>query len=580
MSELSDLKNIAQQAAAGNLEENQPTYTPNNESPDTSLTTNNDLVRNVGDTQVIINKNAKPNNGISTVYIADPINNVGTSTGRPNYNIDITTGTPGEPNLPFNYWNNQPVTTPINDQMNGGVKPSMLCIEDPSILETVTSPTEGMPNTEPPIKPEELDMLKQAYPDKSEDEINRNASSLLKSFNNIKKELIINVGLTPEEAITATINRIKKDTSSSNVTEDEKQSVAEVIIDKSADVNDLGLTKEEHMKLQKVKKVNLIVIDDIELASIDVERPAENHKIDYIKSIEGTLSKYGVPLPTLGDFVLFKGAQILQMANLVNYEDSSSVEILSTRASFIYDKLLGGSVLKKYDENGKVIMQYNEFINKFPYFDMNMAIFGILCASSAEEQSTSMECTSCKHTYDQTYNVKQVLKNDNIPDNFKDRIDNILGYKNNPKEIKLLYDNLRKATRYKSPFTNNIYEISYPSIARAIEVMGYSDKNENKSNNYAAPIAMYLSNLYIFNPNTGKYIQISSDELDTMIETLSTLTNDDFQLILKQVREYIYEPAFAIKATCPSCGATSTLDISIDDLIFLRAQDLPAEILG
>lgn len=538
MSELTDLKNIAQQAAAGNLE--------NNSTINTNTT--DDVVRNVGDTPIIINKNARPHN-IDRVIPNDYWN---------------TTGTPS--NMNINY-----TGTPIN--------PSMVGLDDTSILETVTSPTEGLPNTEPTIKPEEFDMLKQAYPNKTEEEINKNASNLLKSFNSIKKELIINAGLTPEEATTATINRIKKEEESSNEGEENK-SVADVIIDKSADVNDLGLTKEEHMKLQKVKKVNLIVIDDIELASIDVERPAENHKIDYIKSIEGTLSKYGVPLPTLGDFVLFKGAQILQMANLVNYEDSSSVEILSTRASFIYDKLLGGSVLKKYDENGKVIMQYNEFINKFPYFDMNMAIFGILCASSAEEQSTSMECTSCKHTYEQTYNVKQVLKNDNIPDNFKDRIDHILGSKNNPKEIKVLYDNLRKATRYKSPFTNNIYEISYPSIARAIEVMGYSDKNENKTNNYAAPIAMYLSNLYIFNPNTNKYIQISSDELETMIETLSTLTNDDFQLILKQVREYIYEPAFAIKATCPSCGATSTLDISIDDLIFLRAQDLPAEILG
>ena len=539
MSELTDLKNIAQQAAAGNLE--------NNSTINTNTT--DDVVRNVGDTPIIINKNARP------------------------HNIDTV--------LPNDYWNTTAVPSNTNTDYVGTPipNPTMVGLEDASILKTVTSPTEGLPSTEPAIKPEEFDMLKQAYPNKTEEEINKNASSLLKSFNSIKKELIINAGLTPEEATTATINRIKKEEESSNEGEENK-SVAEVIIDKSADVNDLGLTKEEHMKLQKVKKVNLIVIDDIELASIDVERPAENHKIDYIKSIEGTLSKYGVPLPTLGDFVLFKGAQILQMANLVNYEDSSSVEILSTRASFIYDKLLGGSVLKKYDENGKVIMQYNEFINKFPYFDMNMAIFGILCASSAEEQSTSMECTSCKHTYEQTYNVKQVLKNDNIPDNFKDRIDHILGSKNNPKEIKVLYDNLRKATRYKSPFTNNIYEISYPSIARAIEVMGYSDKNENKTNNYAAPIAMYLSNLYIFNPNTNKYIQISSDELETMIETLSTLTNDDFQLILKQVREYIYEPAFAIKATCPSCGATSTLDISIDDLIFLRAQDLPAEILG
>src|SRR5699024_458620 len=103
---------------------------------------------------------------------------------------------------------------------------------------------------------------------------------------------------------------------------EENPNLGVITIDKTQDTNDLSLTTEEHKKLEKVHKIRLIMVEDADLANITIERPDEEHKADYVKSIDGSVSKYSVPLPMMGDFVTFKGAQIIQMVNIINYEDA------------------------------------------------------------------------------------------------------------------------------------------------------------------------------------------------------------------------------------------------------------------
>ena len=353
---------------------------------------------------------------------------------------------------------------------------------------------------------------------------------------------------------------------------------ASILIDKTQDLNDLGLTKEEHAKLEKAKKVRLVLLEDVDLASIEFEHPPEEHVADYIKSIEGSLAKYSVPLPMLGDFISLKGAQIVQMVSIVRYEDSKQDENVSIKASLIYDKLIGGSVLKKFNEMGESKMSYLEFINKFPYDDMDMAIFGILCASSLEESSTSIVCQHCDHTWMQPYNIKNLLKLDNVPDMIKERMEEILKNKSNDTVLQAMYEEKRKVKRYRSPFTKNVYDLSYPSIARALDIFKRTDE-KNNIQAYYATIALYMQQINVFNGRTGKYVAVSADKPDLILDTLKTLSNEDMNLIANKVREdFLYRPEFQMEVECPSCHRTSKIPLDIDSLIFLKAQDSMVEI--
>lgn len=479
-----------------------------------------------------------------------------------------------------------------NDQMSslmGTPVPSSIgldlsALESPMVDTKITPMTEGSVETtlqqEHAVNSDHMDMLAEIMPDLPIEDRLEIANPILQTRDSIVKDLIMNMGFTREEADTAANNQIRKKISEaySEYKNNMTPEIGVVTIDKTANVNDLGLTKEEHMKLEKVKRVRLVVMEDADLANIKIERPNEEHKADYVKSIEGSLSRYAVPMPMLGDFISFKGAQMVQLVNAVNYEDARIDEVISTKGSLIYEKFMGGVVMQKYDYTGKSIMSYNEFANKFPYQDIDMALYGILCASSMEENSTSLTCNACSHQWVQSYNLKSLLKLDDISTDFKQRVDSILKYKSNDIEMRKLYEEKRKAIRYKSPFTNYIYDLSYPTIARATNLLKRID-SEDTVMTYLSAVALYLSRILVYNADKDSYIEITADETALLLDTMKTVSNEDLNMLAKQIREDMYyAPQFMLHSKCPSCGRESDIPIGIENLIFLIARDSMVEI--
>lgn len=427
---------------------------------------------------------------------------------------------------------------------------------------------------------EYMDMLQEIMPTLEVEERVKIAKPILDTKDSIVKDLIINGGLTPDEAKLAVNNQLRKkiDEAYKNHAVKANDEVGTVMINKTDDPNNLGLTKEEHLKLEKVKKVRLVVVEDMDLANITIERPAEEHKADYVKSIEGSLSKYSVPMPMFGDFLSFRGAPMIQLVNTVNYEDARIDEIISTKASLIYEKLIGGCVMQKYDSVGKNTLSYNEFANKFAYQDIDMALYGILCASSMEENSTSLTCQSCSHQWMQNYNLKSLLKLDGLSDLFKGRVDEVLKYKSNDIEMRKLYEGMRKAKRFKSPFTNNIYDLSYPTIARATNLLKRINPDDDVMT-YLSAVALYLSRILIYNEAKGTYVEITADETPLLLETMKSLSNEDINMLTTQIREDLYYTTqFILHARCPECGKESDIPVNIEHLIFLTARDSMVEI--
>ena len=408
-----------------------------------------------------------------------------------------------------------------------------------------------------------------------------------------ERKALIMIGMTPEEAEQALKARYEKElakvreanpqapTVQEEVTEEpveEKEAVAEIKIDKSQDMNDLGLTKEEHDKLSKVRSIKLVEVEDAELASITIKKVDSNHKADFIKSIESTLSKYSVPLPILGDFVPFKGAQIIQLVNAIEYNDESVSESITKRASLIYEKLMNGKLMKKYDDDGKVIMSYQEFINTFPYQDIDMGLYAILCASSAEESSASLTCTKCEHTYDQKYNVKTIMKMDGLTDLIKQRFEDVLANKGSAEKLMGLMNLTRSVKRYKSPFTGNIYDMNPPSVGRAISILEKVDQ-EDQVALYTSAMALYLNRVLILDKATEEYVEITEDEPDLLLQTVMELPDEDTQMLLHKIQDTMsYTPQFAIPTKCPKCGNKHDVPIAVRELVFLKAQDSLMEI--
>lgn len=429
-------------------------------------------------------------------------------------------------------------------------------------------------------KPIELDL--------SDDEINnitptvnliKKNTDFTEEKNTYKKRLILD-GFSPEEAEEAAVNWIKKKADAANTDENDikDSDVAVIKIDKTNTAKeDLQLTPEEHEKLVPTKAIKLVLVEDADLKSIEIENVSTERKVDYIRNLEGSLSKYSVPIPIYGDYVSFSGAQLIQIANMVTRDDDRLEDDLNRKASLIYSKLIGGSLLKKTNAQGKTIMSYQEFTNKFSYMDVDMAIYAILCASNPEEGSTELTCNKCNHSFEHKYNFKRLMTIDGLSESVKQRYEDILTNRTNDIALKQLHDASNGAHRYKSPFTNNIYDVAAPSIARMIDVFKRINQEDSIMVHNSA-FASYLNSIYIYNSNTGKYLQIKDDEVDLMLDTISDIPQDDITMLQKQIIEMTYSPRFALVGNCPSCGTHFEVPVSVDNLLFFKQQDLQREI--
>ena len=425
------------------------------------------------------------------------------------------------------------------------------------------------------LSSEDIEKLAPHLPEDKRAEL---STALLNDKSKYVKQLIMN-GFTPDEAEEAAVNRFKKEIISQDEEYAKKNPDIGIIrMDKTdTAVEDLKLTPEEHEKLVPTKAIKLVLVEDADLKNIEIENVATDHKVDYIRNLEGSLSKYSVPIPIYGDFMSFRGAQLIQIANLESRDDDRLEDDLNRKASLIYNKLIGGTLIKKFDDNGKSIMSYQEFTNKFSYMDVDMAIFGILCASNPEEGSTTLTCQKCNHTFEHKYNFKRLMTTDGLSDEIKQRYEDILENRTNSSALKILHDKTNKARRYKSPFTNNIYDIAVPSVARMIDVFKRINQ-EDSVMVHNSIFASFINSMYIYNSANGKYLQIKDNEVDLMLDTISDIPQDDITMLQKQIATMSYAPRFAISGNCPSCNTHYDISVNVDTLLFFKEHDLQREI--
>lgn len=403
------------------------------------------------------------------------------------------------------------------------------------------------------------------------------SSKIRADIDTYRKNLIIRSGLTVEEANEAAYNRMKKLGNDENDAFLEKNPKVGVVEINKTDVDKLEFTPEEREKLVKVKSIKLKIVEDATLETLPIERVEKNNKAAMLQSLDTNLSQYSVPLPLVNDYCRFKGSQLIQLIQAIRYDDATLDEVISNKASLVYNQLANGANLKKYDEDGKVIMSYQEFINKFLFHDLDMALFGILVASSMEEIESALTCGSCKNKFQWKYNLKTLLNLDDISDDFKARFEDILKNKSNPEYLEALYKKNYKSVRVKSPITQNVYDLNYPTVARAINLYRLIDTTD-ETMVYLSAFALFIDKAYIYNKKTEKYIEIEESEYRYLLDVLQMIPQEEIDIIQNFLKPFIYTPKFILESKCPSCGFKMKNELSIDDLVFLKARDSSMEI--
>lgn len=423
--------------------------------------------------------------------------------------------------------------------------------------------------------------VKATMPSITGEELDKKSIEMMGNLKKYRTNLIVNEGMTPEEADEATRNRMKHlGTKINNEWIDQHPHTGVITVNKE-DADKLELTQEEHDKLVTTKSIKLVCIENKELESLKViDAPSvTKDKLQYIRKSNNAGARYSIPLPAFGDYVTFHGATARAlMQEGIDKQNESALQALERKAQFVYDHLIGSSLMSKYNENGVTILTFEDFCDRFPWFDLDLAIYAIYVASSPETYSGGITCSFCKEQFDYDFHADKMLITDDFPDSIKKSIDDILKNVSDKEGMQKIHDDNMAARLMKSPKTKNVYSLQSPSINKARSVFKYKSTETEDDFNTIVNM-LIIREMWIWIPEEQSYVHINPDEQDLMFELTKDMNEYDFRLITKFLAEYLYVPRFGAKTKCPNCGNDLVLDTSIDELVFLLAQDITAEIL-
>lgn len=423
--------------------------------------------------------------------------------------------------------------------------------------------------------------VKATMPSITGEELDKKSIEMMGNLKKYRTNLIVNEGMTPEEADEATRNRMKHlGTKINNEWIDQHPHTGVITVNKE-DADKLELTQEEHDKLVTTKSIKLVCIENKELESLKViDSPSvTKDKLQYIRRSNNAGARYSIPLPSFGDYVTFHGATARAlMQEGIDKQNESALQALERKAQFVYDHLIGSSLMSKYNENGVTILTFEDFCDRFPWFDLDLAIYAIYVASSPETYNGGITCSFCKEQFDYDFHADKMLITDDFPDSIKKSIDDILKNVSDKEGMQKIHDDNMAARLMKSPKTKNVYSLQSPSINKARSVFKYKSTETEDDFNTIVNM-LIIREMWIWIPEEQSYVHINPDEQDLMFELTKDMNEYDFRLITKFLAEYLYMPRFGAKTKCPNCGNDLVLDTSIDELVFLLAQDITAEIL-
>ena len=423
--------------------------------------------------------------------------------------------------------------------------------------------------------------VKATMPSITGDELDKKSLEMMGNLKKYRTNLIVNEGMTPEEADEATRNRMKHlGTKINNEWIDQHPHTGVITVNKE-DADKLGLTQEEHDKLVTTKSIKLVCIENKELETLKViDTPiVTKDKLQYIRKSNNAGARSSIPLPAFGDYVTFHGATARAlMQEGIDKQNESTLQALERKAQFVYDHFIGSRLISKYNENGVTVLKFDDFCDRFPWFDIDLAVYAIYVASSPETYTGAITCSFCKEQFDYDFHADKMLITDDFPDIIKNSIENVLKNVSDEEGMKKIHDDNMSARLMKSPKTKNVYSLQSPSISKARSVFKYkSEENQDDINTIVN--MLIIREMWIWIPEDQSYVHINPDEQDLMFELVKDMNEYDFQLITKFLTEYLYAPRFGAKTKCPNCGNDLVLDTSIDELVFLLAQDITAEIL-
>lgn len=364
------------------------------------------------------------------------------------------------------------------------------------------------------------------------------------------------------------------------LSEEEKAKRAEsvTIILNKLNEKTVTFTDDEREKMIKTNVINVRVMDTLDINSAEIDRSPVSFN-DLINEFKCDTIQTPVVFPQSGFRAYMTGLSVSEMLAFgLNGENAYTVDDIKKRLSIAYRHMVNPTI---YIEN------FDDFLNKFAWSDLEIAVWGMLISSFPVEDTITLRCgkKDCAKSYEVKYNPSVILDWEAVSKDFINLFEEVISCTEPNTENIAKRSPIRKSLIVELPYTKMRAELGRPSahdyVARIAPAM-VDEKSikaivgENPSDR---DMSIFLATMFVrvlYVPANGKYHPVTSYK--SVYQMLSCLRPGELDALVSVVNNKFpdTEPAFYLpKSKCPYCGNVSDkIEITASELLFQRAQDL------
>lgn len=368
--------------------------------------------------------------------------------------------------------------------------------------------------------------------------------------------------------------------------EDGVASVSQVIIDKMDTAGEsrvIDFTPDEREKLNESEVIELVSVKRLNINIDNIRKPTEIFMSEYKTNMYNAIAESVNMTFTASRFRgNIRGMTFGEYLDIALSAETTEVDKMNKRFTVIYNIMTSTSV--------RPFVDYDDFLRRFAYADVQLAVYAAYIATNPEVLSTSLRCgkDTCKAPFDVSYKPRNLLRVERLSEYYREIMEKVA---NASGEV------ANKLHDESAVFNRSVIEL--PSTGIGIEcglrscyeiihsVLPYQNDMEkrfnelypddvNKTRQIISYVFNYISAIYIKDDN-GEYTQ-RVDDLETMVDIIYNLPVVDYNIILAIMNqaEEDYAIAFGVvNVECPKCHTkTAFVPVDIDNEVFQSFQAL------
>lgn len=374
-----------------------------------------------------------------------------------------------------------------------------------------------------------------------------------------------------------------------------RKATINIIIDKTNLGANIVFSETEKKLITESDEIHITEVENVDLGTLKVDYDDTNDDdLSFLEEIDRdqiSIAKTNMVFPASGFRADMLGMSWAELTDITldfsgeDGEDYLNFDKMYKKFAIIYKKMKNASCGK--------FENFDDFLKKFAFVDVQLATYGLLISTQPEEDSIALICQKegCKKRFNQKFRTRSLIDLNSCGDKYLEIIKKLAEAQSQEEYRKIAEESdVRKVRRMKLPYSNFIVEVGpvslYDYLYKTLKVINALTEEERKLNEEGKELEDNRGELsFLINviraikvpKKDGSYKHITNPMkiLEIIDKYLPPVEVEMLSSIFTEIQKS-YGVEFTVKkAVCPSCGnVTETIPVTPDELVFYTRQRL------